>query len=67
MFVAKISKCEFNKLEVEFLDHIISSERIKTDLHKLEAITSWTTPTNIKEDQSFIGLINSPIELTIYL
>ena len=56
--VAKISKCEFHKQEVEFLGHIVSSEGIKTDPHKLEDITSWPTPTNIKEVQSFIGFCN---------
>ncbi|KAE9623441.1 reverse transcriptase family protein, partial [Parasedimentitalea maritima] len=53
---AKFSKCEFWMPEVAFLGHIVSAEGIKVDPAKIEAVATWTTPTNVKEVRSFLGL-----------
>ena len=54
----KLSKCEFLKNEVEYLGHHISALGISVDQHKVEAIKSWPTPTNVSELRSFLGLAN---------
>ncbi|XP_070042926.1 uncharacterized protein [Nicotiana tomentosiformis] len=49
---AKFSKCEFWLNSVAFLGHIISSEVIRVDTQKIEAVKTWprpTTPTEIEE------------------
>ena len=52
----KIEKCEFLKPEVEYLGHRISTEGIKADPKKLEAIKDWPAPTNVPQLRSFLGL-----------
>src|SRR5260364_426845 len=41
-----MKKCEFGTSSIEFLEYIISSEGLATDLKKLEAIKTWTIPKN---------------------
>lgn len=55
---ANPAKCEFDKSEVEFLGFIISANGIKMNLKKLNTITSWPTPTNVKNIQQFLGFTN---------
>jgi hypothetical protein len=55
---AKMKKCKFHVQETEFLGHKITTKGIKTDKAKVQAIQDWPTPKNLKELQSFIGLIN---------
>ena len=38
---AKFSKCEFWLREVTFLGHVVSTEGIKVDPQKIEAILEW--------------------------
>jgi hypothetical protein len=54
----KPEKCEFSKEEVKFLGYIIGAFGIKMDMAKVDAVTSWPTPTNVKEVQSFLGFAN---------
>ena len=54
----KPEKCEFNKLEVEFLRYIIGINGIKMDLNKITAIRDWPQPTTVKEVQAFLGFAN---------
>ena len=37
----KFSKCEFWLREVTFLGHVVSTEGIKVDPRKIEAILEW--------------------------
>jgi hypothetical protein len=53
----KASKCNFGKLEVRYLGHLISSGTVKPDPSKLSAIMSFPAPTSLKQLQSFLGLI----------
>ena len=53
---AKLSKCEFWLKEVSFLGHIVSSEGIRVDPAKIEAIVNWKPPRNVTEVRSFLGL-----------
>ncbi|KAK1414363.1 hypothetical protein QVD17_16561 [Tagetes erecta] len=53
---AKFSKCDFWLNQVAFLGHIVSTEGIKMDPAKIEAITKWPRPTSATEVRSFLGL-----------
>ena len=52
----KLSKCDFWLKEASFLGHIMSSEGIRVDPTKIEAVVNWKTPRNITEVRSFLGL-----------
>ena len=53
---AKFSKCEFWLREVTFLGHVVSTEGIKVDPRKIEAILEWKPPRSVSEIRSFLGL-----------
>lgn len=48
------SKCNFMCPEVKYLGHIITSEGIKPDPEKIDAISKIRSPHNVKELQSFL-------------
>ena len=52
----KPKKCSFFQKSVKVLGHIVSSEGIKTDPTKTEAVKNWPTPKNAKDLKSFLGL-----------
>jgi hypothetical protein len=52
----KLSKCSFYQSKIHYLGHIISNEGIVVDPVKVEAIMEWSTPTNVQEVRSFMGL-----------
>ena len=54
---AKYSKCEFWLRLVEFLGHIISSERVEVDLRKIEALKNFCRPLAPTDIRSFLGLV----------
>ena len=51
-------KCEFHKKETEFLGYIISTEGVKMNPKKVQAVRDWKTPKSVKDVQSFLGLAN---------
>ena len=53
---AKMSKCSFAQLQVEYLGHIISAEGVQADPKKIECMENWPNPTNIKQLRGFLGL-----------
>ena len=53
---AKFSKCEFWLREVTFLGHGFSTEGIKVDPRKIEAILEWKPPRSVSKIWSFLGL-----------
>lgn len=53
---ANLKKCSFLTNEVTFLGYIITSEGIRVDPEKIEAINSWPVPRSIHEVRSFHGL-----------
>ena len=55
---ANAEKCLFFQSEVGFLGFIASKDGIKMDPKKVEAITDWKTPRNVKGVQSFLGFAN---------
>ena len=55
---ADIDKCEFHVTETKYLGLIISTNGIKMDPSKVDAIKLWDTPTYVREVRSFIGFCN---------
>ncbi|MCO5575281.1 hypothetical protein L7F22_029081 [Adiantum nelumboides] len=53
---AKESKCDFLKIEIQYLGHVISSQGVHMDMSKVDAIVHWPHPTNLEELQIFLGL-----------
>lgn len=52
----KMSKCKFAQQQIVYLGHVISSACIATDPAKVEVVSSWPQPQNVKELRSFLGL-----------
>ena len=50
------SKCRLFQKSIKFLGHIISQEGIQTDPAKIEAVTKYPVPKNVKEVRAFLGL-----------
>ena len=53
---AKLSKCDFWLKKVSFLGHIMSTEGIRVDPTKIEAVVNWKPPRNVIDVRSFLGL-----------
>jgi hypothetical protein len=53
---ANLNKCEFWLQEVSFLGHIISEGGISIDPSKVKDVLSWSTPQNVLDIRSFLGL-----------
>ena len=53
---AKLNKCDFWLKEVSFLGHLVSTEGIRVDPAKIEAVVNWKSPQNVTEVRSFLGL-----------
>ena len=54
----KLSKCEFFKIKLDFLGHVISREGISPQPRKIQSVVEWPRPTSVKEVQQFMGLAN---------
>ena len=54
----KLSKCEFNKTEVEFLGMIVGRGCIHMDPAKLSAIAAWPPPKTVKAVRALLGFCN---------
>jgi hypothetical protein len=53
-----INKCEFHVQETLYLGMIISTEGIRMDPAKVQAVLEWETPRSVKDVQSFLGFAN---------
>ena len=54
---AKFNKCDFYKLQIQYLGHIISETGIVVDLENIKAIKDFPTPTSVTKIMSFLGLV----------
>lgn len=48
-------KCQICQTQVKYLGHIVSADGVSPDPSKIEAVTKWPMPTNLKALQSFLG------------
>ncbi|KAD7480494.1 hypothetical protein E3N88_03630 [Mikania micrantha] len=55
-FFAKESKCCFGQHSVLFLGHVVTAAGVQVDQDKVQAVTSWPIPSNVKEVRGFLGL-----------
>lgn len=53
---AKMSKCSFEKKQLQFLGHIIAGDGIRANPDKVDAMMRWQIPTTIKQLRGFLGL-----------
>jgi hypothetical protein len=53
---AKLRKCSFYQKKIHYLGYIISKDGIVVDHEKIEAIREWSSPKNVTEVRSFMGL-----------
>lgn len=53
-----VDKSEFHKTEVTYLGYVISTDGIKMDPAKVQAILDWETPKNVKDVRAFLGFAN---------
>ncbi len=58
VFYAKLEKCGFHQLEVEFLGYIIFGDDSLIDPHKVQTIVDWATPISVRDVQCFLGFVN---------
>ncbi len=54
----KPGKSEFHVQSVQFLGFIVTSQGLRMDPKKIEAVTTWPTPKSKVEVQSFLGFAN---------
>jgi hypothetical protein len=54
----KPTKCEFNKIKVEYLGLVIEEGKISMDPGKLKGIRDWPAPTTVKQTRGFLGFGN---------
>jgi hypothetical protein len=52
----KMSKCAFAQQKIGYLGHVISQQGVATEPSKIEAVSSWSTPSNCKDLRGFLGL-----------
>src|SRR6266542_1413110 len=56
--IMKPKKCKFTQKELRFLEHIISAEGIRTDPNKIAKMVTLSSPMNLKELRSRLGLFS---------
>ena len=49
-------KCSFYEKQVLYMGHIISEKGVTVDPGKIKSIQVWSTPRNVNEVRSFMGL-----------
>ena len=52
----KMSKCQFVRIKVHYLGHVIGGEQVNLDPQKLKAVRDYPTPVSKKQVRGFLGL-----------
>uniref|UniRef100_A0A1A7ZLV7 Gypsy retrotransposon integrase-like protein 1 n=1 Tax=Nothobranchius furzeri TaxID=105023 RepID=A0A1A7ZLV7_NOTFU len=50
-----LDKCQFCQPQVKYLGHVVSAQGVSPDPQKIEAVTTWPQPHNLKSLRSFLG------------
>lgn len=50
-----LDKCQFCQTKVKYVGHIVTAEGVAADPAKIEAVTTWPQPYNLKTLRSFLG------------
>ncbi|XP_066908506.1 uncharacterized protein [Halyomorpha halys] len=53
---ANLEKCHFAQSEVHYLGHIVSSEGVRPDPKKVDAVVEYPVPRTTKDVKAFLGL-----------
>jgi hypothetical protein len=53
----KLSKCEFGKIALVYLGHIVGGGKLKINHSKIDVIVNWPEPKSVIEVQSFLGTV----------
>jgi len=53
-----INKCKFHVQKTSFLRLLLSTEELKMNLRKVQAVVEWSTSTNLTQMQSFVDFCN---------
>lgn len=46
-FFIKATKCAFGQHKLEYLGHIVTTQGVKVNMKKIEAIIAWPQPSNL--------------------
>ncbi|KAL5552261.1 hypothetical protein UlMin_002437 [Ulmus minor] len=49
-------KCMFGQPRIDYLGHVISGLGVSADPSKVQAMTKWPTPANVRDARGFLGL-----------
>ena len=52
----KLSKCKFAQQSISYLGHVVSAAGVATDPSKVQSISDWPVPKDLKQLRSFLGL-----------
>uniref|UniRef100_A0A0A9D2Y9 Reverse transcriptase domain-containing protein n=1 Tax=Arundo donax TaxID=35708 RepID=A0A0A9D2Y9_ARUDO len=52
----KRSKCSFGEPSVSYLGHIVTAEGVAMDCQKVQAVSDWPVPKNVRAVRGFLGL-----------
>ena len=55
---ANLKKCRFHQEEVRFLGYVVSSQGIRMEEERIDAVKAWPKPKSIRDIQVFIRLAN---------
>ena len=55
---ANLKKCRFHQEKVRFLGYIVSSQGIRMEEERIDAVKAWPEPKSIQDIQVFIGFTN---------
>lgn len=53
---AKMSKCKFGVLQIEYPGHLISQDGVSVDPAKIKSVVEWPVPMTLKALRGFLGL-----------
>lgn len=50
-----LDKCQFGQTRVKYVGHIVSADGVAADPEKVQAVTTWPQPTDLRALRSFLG------------